>query len=179
MPGNTTRSYGLASRLLHWLMVPLVWALFGLGLYMTSLDYYHPWYHAAPWWHKSFGLLTLMLLVIRLGWALVQHKPPPLTTHAPWEVLAARITHALMYQLLLLVCVTGYLIATLKGQGIEFFSGLEIPAVFESLEDPGDYMGRIHLWSAVILVILSLLHALAAFKHHFVDKDTTLKRMLG
>ena len=179
MPSNTTPTYSLVSRLLHWIMVPLVWGLFGLGLYMTSLDYYHAWYHAAPWWHKSFGLLVLALLVIRLGWRLIQGKPPPLANHAPWEVLAARITHALLYQLLLLICATGYLIATLKGQGIAFFGILEIPAIIESMEDPEDYIGRIHLWSAVILIILSLLHAVAALKHHFVDRDNTMKRMLG
>ena len=179
MLGNTSRTYGLASRLLHWLMVPLVWALFGLGLYMTGLDYYHSWYHAAPWWHKSFGLLTLTLLLLRLAWILIQPKPLPLANHTPWEIHAARITHSLMYQLLLLVCLSGYLIATLKGQAIEFFGWLEIPAASSSLEDPGDYLGHIHLWSAVALVALSLLHAFAAFKHHFVDKDTTLKRMLG
>ena len=179
MLGNSAQAYGLASQLLHWLMVPLVWALFGLGLYMTSLDYYHPWYHAAPWWHKSFGLLTLMLLCIRFSWMLIQRKPLPLANHAPWEILAARITHALLYQLLLLVCISGYFIATLKGQGTAFFGWLEIPAVTESLEDPQDLTGRIHLWSAVTLIILSLLHALAAIKHHFWDQDSTLKRMFG
>ncbi len=176
---NTARSYGLVSQLLHWLMLPLVWGLFILGLYMTSLDYYHPWYHAAPWWHKSFGLLTLMLLGIRFSWMLIQRKPLPLKNHAAWEILAARLTHALLYLLLLLVCISGYLIATLKGQGIEFFGWLEIPAVIESLEDQEDWTGRVHLWTAATLVILSLLHALAGLKHHFWDKDATLKRMFG
>ncbi len=177
--GNTTGAYGLVSQLLHWLMVPLVWGVFVLGLAMTSLDYYHPWYHSAPWWHKSIGLLTLLLLGIRVIWILIQRKPLPLTRHKPWEILAARITHALMYLLLLIICTSGYLIATLKGQGIDFFGWLEMPALIDSLEDPEDLTGSIHLWIAVTLVALSLLHAAAALKHHFVDKDATLKRMIG
>lgn len=176
---NTAATYGLISRLLHWFMAPLVWGLFGLGLYMTSLDYYHPWYHSAPWWHKSFGLLTMMLLGIRLGWMIVQQKPLPLTSHRKWETLAARLTHTLLYLLLILVCLSGYLIATLKGQGIDFFGWVELPAVTGAVEDTEDLTGRIHLWSAVTLTVLSLVHALAALKHHFVDRDTTLRRMLG
>ena len=177
--GNSEQSYGLVSRLLHWLMVPLVWGLFGLGLYMTSLDYYHPWYHAAPWWHKSFGLLALLLLGLRFSWRMLQPRPRPLPSHAYWEILLARITHGMLYLLLLLICISGYLIATLKGQGIEFFDWLQVPAIIGPMEDPDDLLGQTHLWLAVALISLSLLHALAALKHHFVDRDPTLKRMLG
>jgi len=160
-------------------MVPLAWGLFGLGLYMTSLDYYHPWYHAAPWWHKSIGMLTLLLLSIRLSWVLTQRKPVPLSGHRAWETLIAKTTHFLLYLLLILICASGYFIATLKGQGIDFFGLLALPSVTISLEDPDDLFGRFHLWLAIILTVLSLLHALAAFKHHFLDKDATLKRMIG
>lgn len=177
--GNTEKAYGLVSQLLHWVMLPLIWGLFGLGLIMTSLDYYHPWYHSAPWWHKSIGLVTLLLLGIRMIWPLIQRKPLPLNAHKSWELLAARITHALLYLLLLIICASGYLIATLKGQGIDFFGYWEIPALFDSLEDPEDLMGSLHLWAALILFALSLLHAAAALKHHVVDKDATLKRMIG
>ncbi len=176
---NSSNNYGLPAKLLHWLMVPLVWGLFGLGLYMTSLDYYHSWYHAAPWWHKSFALLTLFLLGMRLSWTLVQCKPLPLMQHKLWEIVIARITHTLLYLLLILICASGYLIATLKGQGIDFFGLVEIPSVIDSLEDMDDWVGRTHLWTAVIFMALSLLHAGAALKHHFVDKDTTLRRMTG
>lgn len=179
MLNNNAHNYGLMSQLLHWLMLPLVWGLFALGLYMTSLDYYHPWYHAAPWWHKSLGLLTLFLLGIRLCWALIQSKPQPLIQHNPWEVWTARITHILLYLLLILICISGYFIATLKGEGIDFFGLFELSSVIESLEDPDDWIGGFHLWAAVALMILSLLHAGAALKHHFVDKDATLKRMIG
>jgi len=177
--GNTTRAYGLVSQLLHWFMVPLVWGVFILGLTMTSLDYYHPWYHSAPWWHKSFGLLTLLMLGMRLIWILVQRRPLPVHGHKPWEVTAAWSAHALMYVLLGLICASGYLIATLKGQGIDFFGWLEMPALVDSIEDPEDLTGSIHLWVAISLTALSLLHATAALKHHFVDKDATLKRMIG
>jgi len=65
---NTKTSYGLLSILLHWLMAALLTTLFITGLYMTSLDYYDPLYHRLPHWHKSLGVITAFLLLIRLGW---------------------------------------------------------------------------------------------------------------
>ena len=75
--------------------------------------------------------------------------------------------------------VSGYLISTADGRGISFFDWFEVPAFITSIPDQEDLAGDWHIWLTDALVVLGVLHGLAALKHHFIDKDGTLKRMLG
>ena len=70
---NSPRGWGLTSITLHWLSAIAVIGLFALGWWMTGLDYYDAWYHRAPWWHKSVGMVLLGLTLARVVWRLVQH----------------------------------------------------------------------------------------------------------
>ncbi len=177
---NNSHNFGLVSILLHWIMAVLLTGLFAAGLYMTSLDYYDPWYHSLPWWHKSFGLLTVFLLLVRYIWKLINVDPAPLATHQHWETLLARIIQNAFYLLILLIGISGYLISTSKGKGVAFFDWFEIPAIYGSLDEQSvDLTGMVHAYLAYLLAALVALHALAALKHHFIDKDKTLQRMLG
>ena len=177
---NTKTGYGLISRSLHWVMVLLLTTLFIMGLYMTSLDYYDPLYHSLPWWHKSMGLLVFFLLVKRVLWKLINPQPTPLKTHQQWEQIVAKLTHTLFYLLIFSIVVSGYFISTAKGKGIEFFNLFEIPAITTQLqEETADLIGNAHEIMAISLAVLVVLHALAALKHHFIDKDNTLKRMIS
>ena len=79
----------------------------------------------------------------------------------------------------LVVMIAGYLISTADGVGISVLGWFEVPALVSGLPDQADVAGQIHFYLAWALVIFSGLHALAALKHHFIDRDATLKRMLG
>ncbi len=79
----------------------------------------------------------------------------------------------------LAVIVAGYLISTADGEPISVFGWFSVPATLSGLPDQADVAGEIHLYLAWALVVFAVLHALAALKHHFVDRDPTLKRMLG
>lgn len=176
---NTPQQFGLVSISLHWLMALLLTGLFAVGLYMTSLDYYDPLYHRLPWWHKSIGLLVIMLLLTRFIWKLSNPHPTPLKTHQLWEVKLARYIQYSFYGLILLIGLSGYFISTAKGKGIEFFTWFEVPAITQGIEEEtADLIGDAHLVMAWLLAILVVLHAAAALKHHLIDKDHTLKRML-
>lgn len=170
--------YSPAQRGLHWITAITVIGLFAMGLWMRELGYYDPWYHKAPFWHKSVGLALLVLVVIRLGLRLHKGHPPPLPSHARWEILLARLTHVALYLLLFAAFASGYLIATADNRPAPFFGLLEIPAAFTAFEHQEDIAGDIHEICTWALIVLAGLHALAAFKHHFVDRDTTLRRML-
>ena len=174
---NTQTSYGSVAVILHWLMAILMIGLFAAGLYMTDLGYYDSLYHIVPWWHKSFGLLVMGLLLLRIIWKFTNQKPKPLATHKPWEVKTAAWTHALLYLLVLLIGISGYLISTAKGSGIEFFGWFDIPAFQELSADNTDLVGDIHFYLAWSLMLLAAAHAAAALKHHFIDRDDTLKHM--
>ena len=176
---NTKETFGLISKSLHWLMAILLTGLLTLGLYMTGLDYYDPLYHSLPWWHKSFGLLTLFLLLVRFIWKLSNPKPKPLNTHKKWEIGLAHLIQNVFYGLILCIAISGYFISTSKGKGIEFFTLFKVPAITAELEESfADLIGNAHQIMAISLAVLVVLHALAALKHHFIDKDETLKRML-
>ena len=158
-------------------MAILMISLFAAGLYMTDLGYYDSLYHIVPWWHKSFGLLVMALLVLRVTWKITSTKPSSLATHKPWEVKTAAWTHRLLYLLIFLIGISGYLISTAKGKGIEFFDWFEVPAFQELTTADADLAGDIHFYLAWSLILLAAAHAAAALKHHFIDRDDTLKNM--
>ncbi|MCK9531026.1 MAG: cytochrome b [Gammaproteobacteria bacterium] len=176
---NDKTRYGAVAAALHWLSAAAVFGLFALGLWMTGLTYYDPWYRLGPWWHKSFGVVLFGLTIVRLGWRFASIRPSPLPTHAPWERISAQAVHGLLYLLLFCVMLSGYLISTADGRAVSVFDGFAVPAIVTGIENQEDLAGTVHLWLATTLIGLAVLHLLAALKHHFIDKDRTLARMLG
>jgi cytochrome b561 len=163
----------------HWLTALIVIVLFGLGLWMVTLDYYHPWYKEAPDIHRSIGVLLGILVLFRLLLRLLTPVPRPVDSLKRWEIIASAIVHWLLYGLLLVTITLGYLISTADGRAVSVFGWFEIPATLTTIPDQEDLTGELHFYFAVTLLILAGLHALAALKHHFIDKDATLSRMLG
>lgn len=176
---NSPQHFGLFSVLLHWLMAFAIYAMFALGLWMVGLGYYDSWYHSAPEIHKGVGILVFAALLMRLGWRIISPAPPPLKSYTPAVRRAATLAHGLLYGLLLVLLFSGYLISTADGKPISVFGWFDIPALFSGAGAQADLAGDVHLWLAWGLVLLSALHALAALKHHFIDRDVTLTRMLG
>ena len=176
---NSGSEYGHLSLLLHWLVALAVYGMFALGLWMVSLGYYDTWYHKAPELHKSMGILLFAVMLLRVIWRFVSPPPAPLASYSPLVRYSAVAVHLLLYAMLFAIFISGYLISTAEGKPIDLFGLLPIPAIFSGYGAQADLAGDIHLWLAWTVVILSLLHGLAALKHHFIDRDTTLKRMLG
>jgi cytochrome b561 len=175
---NASERFGLLTISLHWLMAVAIFSLFFLGLYMTDLTYYDRFYKIAPWIHKSIGVLVFLTLIVRWVWH--RFSPTPALLPAPrWEQHAAKITHKILYVLILATTFSGYLISTAKGDPVEVFNWFAIPALPALMPNQEDLAGEIHEVVAFILIGLAFLHASAALKHHFWDKDATLKRMLG
>lgn len=176
---NSASRYGAVSIVLHWGVALAVFGLFGLGLWMVGLDYYDPWRKAAPDLHKSIGLVLLAVMVLRVLWRLLSPPPPAPANHGPFTRVAAKLGHLALYLGLFAVMTAGYLISTADGVGIPVFGLFDVPALVSNLPDQADTAGVIHLYLAWGLVIFAGLHGLAALKHHFIDRDATLIRMLG
>jgi len=174
---NTTTSYGLVSISLHWLMAVTIFGMFALGFWMTTLTYYDRWYHDAPEIHKTIGVLLLALLLFRFLWRLLNIRPE--LTGACWEQIAALAAHRLHYVLMFTVLITGYLIPTAEGVGIDVFGLFTLSATLTFDKQQTDFIGKIHWASAWAMMSLAGLHAAAAMKHHWIDKDITLLRMMG
>lgn len=176
---NTPHRYGIISIGLHWIFALAVYAMFGLGLWMVTLSYYDGWYHQAPELHKSIGVLLMMGLVVRVVWRHISPPPPAPKTHGKFTRVSAVAAHIALYALLFAILISGYLISTADGKPISVFGLFDVPATLSDAAVQADTAGVIHLWLAWSVVILSVLHGLAALKHHLIDKDDTLKRMLG
>lgn len=176
---NSSQRYGHLSILIHWLVAITVYGMFALGLWMVTLSYYSDWYHKAPDLHKSIGITLMLIMIARVVWRFISPPPPPLKSYSRLTRVAAVVAHISLYTLLFSILISGYLISTADGKAISLFGLAEIPATFAAGATQADLAGSIHLWLAWTVVIISLLHGLAALKHHFIDKDATLKRMLG
>ena len=174
---NQPQYYGLISILLHWGMAITIVGLFCFGLWMTSLGYYDPWYHQAPSIHKSIGILLAGVWLFRVFWKLTNKKPQPLATHTPAERKLAYLAHLALYILMACIMMSGYLISTPDDRAIDVFGWFQIPATITSIENQEDIAGEIHFYLALALMSLASLHAVAAIKHHVIDKDDTLRRM--
>lgn len=175
---NLDTEYALAAKLIHWISALTVFGLFGLGLWMTSLDYYDPWYQKGPELHISIGVLLACLTLMRILYRSVARFPAALP--APrWQMLLAKLVHIAFYLLLLSMFVTGYLVVTAKGEALAVFDWLHIPAVVTGIDNLEDTMGDIHEWLAYVIIALAGLHIAGALKHQFIDKDGTLSRMIS
>ena len=172
---DTSAGYGLVTRLTHWIMAVGILGMFVLGLWMVTLSYYSPYYRTAPDIHRSVGMLLLILLVARFGWRLVNPKPDE-SELSPFERTASRIVHWGFYPLLLALMVSGYLISTADGRGIEVFDWFSVPALVHSkgMEEPA---GEVHEILAYLTIAVVVVHAAASLKHHFIDRSRILVRM--
>ncbi|WP_299793873.1 cytochrome b [uncultured Shewanella sp.] len=178
MVRNTTHSYGVITILIHWVSALAVIGLFAVGFWMVELTYYSDWYKTAPHLHKSFGVLLLMLTLFRLIWRQLNPKPAGEPGHKAWEKRAGKLAHSAIYLLLLVIMFSGYLISTADGRGIWVFEWFEVPGFGSFIDEQADIAGLVHQYAAYSLLGLAAIHALGALKHHFIDRDSTLVRMV-
>lgn len=174
---RVVQQYNLVTKINHWLSALVIIGLFAVGLWMVDLSYYSPWYQDAPHWHKSIGLILAAYTVFRVTWKLLTANPEVEGTR--FEKTAAKIAHFLMYALLFGIFCSGYLISTSEGRGIDIFDWYTVPSLGALFENQSDIAGLIHYYFACILIALASIHAIAALKHHFYNKDNTLRKMTG
>ena len=174
---NTPEKFGRISVSIHWISAIVIFTLFGVGFWMVDLNYYSEWYRTAPHYHKSVGILLLLLTIFRVVWKFVSPNPEIIANNA-LERRAAHAGHLALYLVLFVILVSGYLISTADGRGIDVFNWFTVPSLGELFNDQEDIAGLVHEYMAYALKALVALHILAALKHHFFNKDNTLKRML-
>ncbi|MBU2894011.1 cytochrome b [Colwellia sp. D2M02] len=176
---NSPNGYGLIAIVIHWLMAITIFSVFGLGLYMVELTYYDTWYKGSLDLHKSIGMTLFIVLLLRMVWRFVNVTPQSADNNASrFEKGLAHYGHIFLYILMAVLMLSGYLISTADGRAIDVFGVVSIPAIPFSFENQEDIAGEIHEILAWALIVLSAGHALAALKHHFINKNNTLVRML-
>ena len=174
---NEAVSYSRPAIALHWAVAALVVLAAALGLYMADLPEAAPGREALFDLHRSLGVTVFALLVVRAAWRAMR-RPPELVAGMPrLQRVAAKTTHVLFYVLLAVVPVTGYLLTNFDGEAVKLF-GWALPPLVAPNEAAGRLFGDVHSFAAWTLLVLAGLHTLAALKHHFIDRDATLLRML-
>jgi cytochrome b561 len=162
---------------LHWLIALAIAGSFALGLYMHDLPL-SPEKLKLYSWHKWAGVTIFLLVLVRLGWRL-RHRPPPLPTELPrWQKVAAEGAHHLLYVLMIAIPVSGWLMSSAKGYQTVWFGILPLPDLLGKDKELGDSLREVHELLNFSLAALVLAHAGAALKHHFIDRDGILRRML-
>ena len=162
---------------LHWAIALLIFAAFPLGVYMHELPL-SPGKLRLYSYHKWIGVGIFLLAVLRVTWRST-HRPPPLPDAMPrWEKLAAHAAHHLLYVLILAVPLSGWLMSSAKGVQTVWFGVLPLPDLLAKDKALGDLLREAHEILNFALLGLVLAHVGAALKHHFIEHDGILARMI-
>ena len=168
---------------LHWLVAIMMIGLLAVGIYMEEQEVY-----ALYPWHKSLGVLILLLVIPRIIWRAMNGWPKSQGEYSSIEVILAKLVHWLLIIGTVLMPVSGMMMSGFGGHGI-FVFGIELMAMNsdptntnEVIAVNGQLAGLGHEMHGIggnVLIAAIVLHVVGAIKHHIIDKDDTLNRMLG
>lgn len=175
---NTSERWGPVSQAFHWIIMLLIVGLAVAGLIMDELPktpkYF--WVYTA---HKSFGITVLVLVIARLAWRLYAGKPEPVPGTPGWQEGIATVTHWLLYAIILVMPISGWLYDSASGlRPFRWFGLIEVPKLSPPDEALRGLSHEVHEWGFWVLLALVAAHAGAAFYHHYFQRDATLVRML-
>jgi len=174
---NTTDSWGAPAKLFHWVMAALILAQIALGVMAAS-------WRVSPaklelfFWHKSNGMLILALVALRVLWRLGNPTPALPPGMASWERAAARLSHLVLYVLMVALPITGWIVSSASNVPFRIFWLIPLPAIVAPDKATADFVALVHGGLAAMLALVLVAHIGAALRHHFVKRNTVLERML-
>jgi cytochrome b561 len=175
--GTRTDHYPATSKLLHWSVAVCVIVTAPVAIAMTRIEA-GPTQDALYNFHKSLGVLILVLMVLRLVNRLAVGALAAEADIEPWQKVVSSIVHGALYVLLLAMPVVGYVANSAFGATTPVFGLFELPAVVDKNEELAEKLFALHRWVGWLVVVLALTHVGAALYHHFIRRDAVLKRML-
>jgi cytochrome b561 len=173
---GTSQRYGTTAIVLHWLTAVLIVCGFTLGLSMVGLPISRQklqWYA----WHKWIGVTVFLLTCGRLAWRL-WHPAPALPPMPAWQARAAAVSHRALYVLLLAIPLSGWSFSSASGVQVVYLGLVPLPDLLPKDRQTAAVLLTVHQTLNFTLLALVCLHAAAALKHHFIDRDAVLARML-
>jgi cytochrome b561/polyisoprenoid-binding protein YceI len=174
---NTPAAYGAVTKALHWIMGLLMIFMLALGLFMENsepLTFKLKLYNL----HKSLGVTILFLVTLRILWHITSKKPDFVAGLQPWEKLAATVMHWFLYAGMIGMPMSGWLLSSAAGRSVEFFGLFALPDLIAPDDNLRGIFGAVHYFFGMALIAGIGCHAAAAIKHHVMNKDATLRRML-
>ncbi|MDY6947241.1 MAG: cytochrome b [Pseudomonadota bacterium] len=174
---NDGSRYGVVAQLFHWTIVLLIIVQFILANRAGDLPLGSAKI-AVLAQHKSFGITILALALLRLVWRWANPVPAEPLDIPRWQRIAARISHLALYALLLMTPLVGWLMSSARNFPVSWFGVVTLPDFIAPSKPAYEFLHETHELLAQTIFWLALLHAAAALKHHFIDKDNVLRRML-
>lgn len=180
---DTPSKFSPTTIALHWIVGLTMIGLLAVGVYMAETETYFLYQ-----WHKSFGVAIFAVILLRVVWRLKNGWPTPVSQYKKWEHTLAKIVHWTLIIGTLLMPISGFLMSAVGGHGVDFF-GIELVARNANPENAREALPHnetiaglaheIHEYAGFAIIGALVLHIAGAIKHHAVDKDATLRRMLG
>lgn len=169
--------YNKLAIMLHWLIAVMVFVLIAMGIYMSDIPKGTPDRAFYFNLHKSIGVTVGILVLFRIWW---RHKnpPPQLDRSLPsWQILASKFSHGLLYLSLILMPIFGFAASQFTKYGVTYFGLFKIPPMGPNDPETRDFIQSIHHELSHLLIILIVIHVLAAMYHQFIRRDGLLRRM--
>jgi cytochrome b561 len=173
----TTARYGAPAIALHWIAAALILFNLGFGFYLVDLPL-SPQKLRYFSYHKWIGVTVLLLSAARLLWRLGHPAPALPAAMRPWEVRLAHASHILLYVLFFAAPSSGWLFSSAAGFQTVYLGVIPIPDLLPKNKELAEILKLAHHWINYALAAAIALHAAAALKHHFIDRDDVLVRML-
>ena len=173
--GTFAAAYGLA-----WLVARarLIIGTFTLGLVMVNIPGFTPTKLRYFSWHKWSGVTILALACLRVLWRLTHAAPPYQAGISRWQISAAHMMHILLYVLIFAVPLSGYFYSLAAGVPVVYLGLFPLPVLIAKNRELAEILKMAHYVLNMTMLVCVCLHFLAALKHHFIDRDEILKRML-
>ncbi len=162
---------------LHWIIALTILATFALGLYMHELPL-SPTKLKLYSYHKWIGVTIFALVLFRLLWRMGHRPPPPPPSMPAWQHRAATAAHVALYLLTLAIPISGWLMSSASGFQVVYLGVLPIPDLLGKDKALADQLKEMHESLNIVMFAVVVLHVAAALKHHLVDRDDVLARML-
>lgn len=173
---NTENSFGLVTRIIHWVMSVLIISMLIAGFTMVNMEPSNlKWQIYGA--HKATGLVVLFLGILRILWIFTNPQVQVPFELPSWQRVLARLNHNFIYILLIIMPASGALMTLTGGHGIDFYGLYTIKAITENKEFSKIFW-NVHVLSAFLLVASSVVHITAALYHHYICKDNILRRMI-
>lgn len=176
MANGLPTGWNPVARGLHWLMAALILAQGVVGWVGHEMSR-SPVKVEVLTAHKSLGITLLMLVALRLLWRWAHPAPPSPAGSNPWEVRAARLSHALLYLLMIALPLSGWLSASTSIVPWKLWWIMPWPAIAEPDQALHEFAEELHELLVKVLVAVLIVHVAAALQHHFLRRNDVLLRM--
>ena len=178
MATSSAFHYDRTQRIFHWSMAAIIFTAIALGITALYLDRNSPIKGSLLFVHKSLGITVLILVLARVAYRLIAGKPPYRQPLHRFNEVGSTTAHWLLYGLIILMPVTGFIFTGAAGHPLPFYGLFEWPSVVPKDKALSQLAGTFHYWGAWAICSVLIVHVLAVAWHQWAKRDEVLGRML-